>query len=228
MAVLRVTETRTYLWLLAINVGVFVNVHVAAALDINLLGELALPSGWGALLHRPWTLLSYAVTQYDVLHLVLNMLWLWAFYIAAQRTMLKRRYLLVSCYVAGAVASAVTFVSIGSGLLVGASASVLAYVAAVAVLARRQRVQLPLFGEAPLGIVAAVAIVLIMIGAPSPLSHAAGAVAGVMVAMAPDAVRPFTRAGRLAALENRVRKNGFKSLSPAERSQLFNLSRRNK
>lgn len=222
------SDTKTYLWLLGINIGMFVNVHVAAALDIDLLGTLGLPAGWSAVATQPWSLLTYAVVQYDILHLALNMLWLWAFYMAAQRGGLRKPYLLATCYVAGALVAGVVFASIGSGLMVGASASVLAYVAAVAVLARRQRVELPLFGRASLGIVAAVAIVLIMLGAPSPLSHAAGAVAGIAVALAPAMARPFTRAGRLAALEARVRRDGFKSLSPRERSMLFYLSHKKK
>lgn len=218
-------ETTTYLWLLGINIGMFVNVHVASALDVDLLGALAVPAGWRALLCKPWTLLTYAITHYDIVHLVLNMIWLSAFYVVAKRMCVQRRYLLITCYIAGAIAAGITFVTIGHGLLVGASSSVLAYVAGVAVLARRQSVTLPLFGEARLGIVAAVAIVLIMLGAPSPVSHACGALAGVVVAFMPKITAPFTRAGRLAALEERVRKHGFESLTPTERSQLFYLSR---
>lgn len=213
------------MWLLGVNIGMFVSVHVASALGINLPGELAVPAGWGALMRRPWSILTYAITQYDIVHLVLNMIWLSAFYVVAKRMAMRRRLLMLSCYVAGAIAAGLTFVTIGRGLLVGASSSVLAYVAAVAVLARRQRVTLPLFGEAPLGAVAAVAIALIMLAAPSPVSHAAGALAGIVVAFMPKITAPFTRAGQLAALEERVRKHGFDSLTPTERSRLFYLSR---
>ncbi len=43
----------------------------------NVISYLALPASLIRLLHRPWTLITYAFTHFDLFHIVFNMLWLY-------------------------------------------------------------------------------------------------------------------------------------------------------
>lgn len=225
-------DRKIFYWLLGLNVAIFVAVRVCAALDCDILTWLALPGGWSAWVRKPWTLATYMVTQYDFLHLLFNMLWLWTFYTITRHMAIEgtplRRGLLPVAYAAGGITAGIVFVSTGTGLLVGSSAAVVAFATAVAVCARRRRVNMALFGDVPLSILTAVVIVLVIVGAPSPISHAAGALAGVAVALWPKLMLKVSPRGRLDRLEKRVRRDGFKSLNPTERSELFYLSQRYK
>ncbi len=73
-------------WLLTVNVAVWLLTAVVSLLpagcpltEATLERALALPSGFGDWAWRPWTLLSYMVTQFSLLHLLFNMLWLFWF-----------------------------------------------------------------------------------------------------------------------------------------------------
>ena len=67
--------------LIFINIGVFVVVKLAMFL-LTLLGltpamvsgMVELPSQWQAVLHKPWTLLTYMFMHGDLMHIFFNML----------------------------------------------------------------------------------------------------------------------------------------------------------
>ena len=72
--------------LIFINIAVFLIVRLTGVVltlsgtDINpLLSYLQLPSNLSILAWRPWTLVSYMFLQYDLLHILFNMLWLYWF-----------------------------------------------------------------------------------------------------------------------------------------------------
>lgn len=72
--------------LVFVNIAVFIILNVATLiLSISgqpaqlALGLVEMPSQLPALLVRPWTVLSYMFSQYDFLHLLFNMVWLYWF-----------------------------------------------------------------------------------------------------------------------------------------------------
>ena len=70
--------------LIAINALVFILYHLAAFIlrplgENHLFALLALPAQLGALLVRPWTLVTYMFFHVDLLHILFNMLWFWVF-----------------------------------------------------------------------------------------------------------------------------------------------------
>ena len=72
-------------WLIVINVVLFAVVGLTSAamkwtgIGFSLQSYLSLPSDIIAFLHHPWTLVTYMITQYNLLHLLFNMLCLYWF-----------------------------------------------------------------------------------------------------------------------------------------------------
>ena len=69
-------------WLIGVNVAVFVLVHVMSFVSmatgigwLNVLEWLEMPTSLPMWLARPWTLVTYMFTHYDVWHIVFNLLW---------------------------------------------------------------------------------------------------------------------------------------------------------
>ena len=181
-----------------INVGVFLVLRIAAVMAVLfgtsadwLLTLVEVPSHWQQVLFRPWTVLTYMVAHYDVLHILFNMLWLYwlgqmflDYYTPRQFTGL---------YVLGGIGGAAAYVLAGSFLpafrygqsyLIGASASILAIVVAVAVTAPRRPIGLFLIGEVQLKWVAIVTLLIDFLGieagnAGGHIAHLGGALVGL-------------------------------------------------
>lgn len=71
-----------------VNIGVFVVLRLIAIVcmfggDVDFINTVMkwvqLPSSLPTLATRPWTVLSYMFAQYDVLHILFNMLWFYWF-----------------------------------------------------------------------------------------------------------------------------------------------------
>lgn len=186
------------LWLIVINVAVFVLLNLGALLGYlagidsgTLLSWVEVPSGFGAFLHRPWTALTYMVSHYSFWHVLFNLLWLyWMGAIFLEYFTPKQ---LGGLYVLGGLGGAALYLLCFNLLpalssqhvyLIGASASVLAIVTGVACYAPHYRVNLLFIGPVSLKWLAIITVVLVLIGEGSGnpgtfTAHAGGIAVGV-------------------------------------------------
>lgn len=102
---------------------------------------LAVPANTGVLINKPWTILTYMFLQIDFLHILFNMLWLYWFGVIFIQYLSQKQ--LLATYIFGGIAGAVFYVTAfnffpvfslarESAVALGASASVLAIVVAIA------------------------------------------------------------------------------------------------
>lgn len=151
--------------LIYINIGVFLLVTVAAIFGFLLNNEgfaskfmdlLSVPADLNKLVLRPWTLITYMFTHKDILHILFNMLWLYWFGRIFLEYLDQRK--LVAVYLLGGISGAIVYIfsfnvfPAFSGILsesvaIGASASVMAIVVAIAAYAPDYTVSLFLFGS---------------------------------------------------------------------------------
>ncbi|MGM9854578.1 MAG: rhomboid family intramembrane serine protease [Muribaculaceae bacterium] len=186
-----------------VNVAVFVIVRVLAlvcllfAVDATPAIELLeMPSNPVKFVHQPWSLISYMFLHYDVMHILFNMLWLYWFGAMFHQIFCTRRF--VGLYFLGGIGGALLYMlaynvlplfSSTEGLLLGASASVLAIVAATAVRQPDYKVGLLFFGQISLKWIAIVTIFIdvISIGSSNAgghIAHLGGALVGAAFALA--------------------------------------------
>ena len=237
----------------AVNVAVYLlDLVVSLFSQVNLAGRvLSMPSDPAALLHCPWTVLTYMVAQYDFMHLLVNMLWLWCFGRFLQDVVTARRF--ACMYIAGGLGGAAVFIAACSFIpslavinhrLVGSSASVIAIVAATAILMPRIEVGLFMIGSVRLSVIAWITIALDMTGLfgshpGAHFAHLGGLISGVGFALMlrrpsradvrsveNDFISVSDDRRRLDNLLDKVRRSGFASLSMDERRQLMRLSER--
>lgn len=210
--------------LVFVNVAVFLLLHLLAfifgftALGSGAVLELVeLPSNFNMFLRSPWTIVTYMFSQYDFLHLLFNMLWLYWFgeiFLLADSS--KR---MLALYLYGGIAGGVLFMLSYSlmgmwGLIIGSSASVLAIVVATAVIHPDFKMNLLFLGEISLKWVAIVTIVIdfVSIGGSNTgghIAHIGGALMGLCYAIAlkrgVDITRPYCAAvDRLVNLWKRI------------------------
>lgn len=235
--------------LLSLNVVVFVALHLCVWCGVDArdaVYAVTLPTTVGEILSRPWTLLSYMFVHWDVLHLLVNMLWLVCFGRILARTGLSRQVLPI--YLCGGFGGAIAFVTTatlhgGFGILAGASAAVMGIICAAAVLRPRTRLSLMLFGEVNLYVIAIAVIALYIIAEiatlPTCIAHAGGAAGGAAFALVYKALQHRTPRSRtddnnddadieaqLDEILDKVRRGGYGSLSSYERRRLFELSKK--
>ena len=186
-----------------VNVAVFVIVRVLAlvcllfAVDaMPAIELLEMPSDPVKFLHQPWSVISYMFLHYDVMHILFNMLWLYWFGAMFHQIFGTRRF--VGLYFLGGIGGALLYMlaynvlplfSSTEGLLLGASASVLAIVAATAVRQPDYKVSLLFFGQISLKWIAIVTIFIdvISIGSSNAgghIAHLGGALTGAAFALA--------------------------------------------
>lgn len=225
-----------------INVGGIESVTIDTVID-----RLVLPHSFSAAVLHPWTALTYMFVQYDVMHLMMNMLWLLLFARIAESV--SGRAGLWALYVAGGLAGAVAYLLVpaGGAVLIGASASVMAVMAYTVVRRPQARVKLVFFGDTSLRVVALIAVLLVALGSGvdnigAHAAHAGGFAGGVLVALyaqhrakAKRVVKPSAPAAvnnniieestlSLDELLDKIRRSGFESLTPSERVRLFKIS----
>lgn len=203
--------------IIIINVALFVILRFAVILLLfsgsdnpeSIVRWVELPSNLSALAARPWTLLTYMFAQYDVLHILFNMLWLYWFGVIFMSISTGRK--LLALYIYGGFVGAAFYVlayntfpffSGVNGMLIGASGAVLAVVAATAVMLPDFKMHLLFIGPVSLKWVAIATIALDFIGvtganAGGHLAHLGGAFMGVAYAMelrrGHDITAPFNR-----------------------------------
>lgn len=153
-----------------------------------------LPSNLNALLHRPWTIISYffAHSVDDLFHILFNMLFLYWFGKIVSEYIGNRR--LINLYILGGIFGAVLFLALfnlvpyfankaSDTILVGASGSVFAVVVGAATLVPHYRMNLLLLGPVKITYIAAFFVFgswLGMVGANSGgnICHLGGALLG--------------------------------------------------
>ena len=186
-----------------LNIGVWVVLRVFALLAflfsvpaLEITRWVELPADVYALLYRPWTLLTYMVAHYDVLHILFNMLWLyWLGSIFLNYFLPKQ---LTGLYILGGLGGALLYILAFltlpafdgiTGTLLGASASIIAIVVATAVWAPDYKINLLFIGEVSLKWVAIVTIGVDLLSinqmnTGGHVAHLGGAVVGVIFALA--------------------------------------------
>lgn len=197
-------ESSTLMKVVWINVAVFVLLRLIAIVFVfsghpeyidKMLAQVELPSWPSVFISRPWTLVTYMFSQYDLLHVVFNMLWLYWFGTLFRMTASARH--LLALYFCGGLAGAALFMvgymvlpmfQSSYGSLIGSSAAVIAIVTAVAILMPHFKMHLLFIGSVSVKWIAIVTIVLVLIGmtgsnAGGEIAHIGGVVAGVIYAL---------------------------------------------
>ena len=182
--------------LIYINLGVFLVVKLVAVFSIlanqpfSLTYWLSLPSGVDELIRRPYTLITYMFLHENFIHILFNLLGLYWFgklflyYFEGNK--------LLSVYVLGGIAGGILYMisysifpafSSVRGLLLGASASIMAILVAVAVYEPNREIGLLFVGNVPLKYVAGFYVLLsvLSISTSNPggnIAHLGGAAWG--------------------------------------------------
>lgn len=204
--------------LIYINVGIFVLIRLVSVFlmlfNINstsFLQYLQFPSSPELFLYRPWTVFTYMFTHFDVLHILFNMLWLYWFGKLFLTYWGERQ--LGGLYVWGGIAGSVLFMLsynifpyfqhlANDSYLMGASASVMAIVFAVAFYQKDLEVNLLIVGKVKLIYLAIFTFVIDILAITSSnagghLAHIGGALLGIYFAVqiqkGKDLTRPMNR-----------------------------------
>jgi membrane associated rhomboid family serine protease len=158
-------EGNSLLKLIYINIAVFILITITAvisflikndAVSITALDLVSVPSSLTALILRPWTLITYMFVHKDIWHILFNMLWLYWFGIIFIEYLDQRK--LVAVYILGGLSGAIVYIAsfnifpafagvVSESVAIGASASVMAVVIAIAAYVPDYTVQLFLFGR---------------------------------------------------------------------------------
>jgi membrane associated rhomboid family serine protease len=151
--------------LIYINIVVFILLSIIAGIGFLLnnqeisgraLDLFSVPASFNALLLRPWTLITYMFTHKDIWHILFNMLWLYWFGRIFLEYLDERK--LVAVYLLGGISGAIVYILsfnifpaftgvVADSVAIGASASVMAIVIAIAAYVPDYTVQLFLFGR---------------------------------------------------------------------------------
>ncbi len=187
--------------LIYINVAVFFLISVAAIIGFLLnnpvipsttLNYLAVPASLKSLLIKPWTVITYMFTHKGIWHILFNMLWLYWFGRIFLEYLDQRK--LVAVYLMGGISGAVIYVLsfnifpafrdvVGESVAIGASASVMAVVIAIATYVPDYTVLLFLFGRIKIKYMALAIFVLttvmdFSVNSGGKLAHIGGAFFG--------------------------------------------------
>jgi membrane associated rhomboid family serine protease len=151
--------------LIYLNIVVFLLITIVAVIGFLLndpeisektLHFLSVPSSLSILIVRPWTLITYMFVHKDIWHILFNMLWLYWFGRIFLEYLDQRK--LVAVYLMGGASGAIVYILsfnvfpafsgvVGESVAIGASASVMAVVIAIAAYVPDYTVQLILFGR---------------------------------------------------------------------------------
>jgi len=205
--------------LLYINIVTFVVVQLAViilklcAVESSIwLSYLELPSNLNLLVFRPWTIVSYMFLHTDVLHILFNMLCLFGFGQLFLFVFSPKH--LLSVYIFGGIAGAIVYIAAFNifpyfvvakehTLLLGASASIMAIIVAVATYSPNYAVSLFLLGRIKLKYVAIFTFLISLLSvtgenAGGELAHVGGALLGFWFAKRMKGGKDITKHFNLA------------------------------
>lgn len=193
---------------------------------------LALDSSWSSLLTQPWTLLSYMFSHVSLIHLGLNMLWLYCF--ARLYMFAGRGRGLLALYIGGGIAGGVVFMTLNglfaysSSVLLGSSASIVAIAVADAVLMPDRRLSMPLLGDFKIKWIVIFVVLLFCLGLTSTnaggnLAHLGGALWGFGYAVKTKYSVAARRrsSGHVDSIIEKAKLSGYDALTNEEKQALF-------
>jgi len=194
------TSANALFKLIYINLGVFVFFKILATFSYLVQSPvfsatylLGIPVNTSKLLFKPWTLVTYMFTHVDLFHILSNLIYL---YFAGQIFLhyfnAKKLY---SLYVLGGLAGGFAYLlafnffpafsSVSNSSLIGASASVMALLFAVATYVPNYKINLFFLGAIPIKYLAIVFVFMDVINIPKGnpgghIAHLGGALVGVL------------------------------------------------
>ena len=151
--------------LIYVNIAVFILITIFAAIGFLLnnpeisdkvLNLLSVPAYLKVLILRPWTIITYMFVHKDIWHILFNMLWLYWFGIIFLEYLDQKK--LVAVYLLGGISGAIVYIFsfnvfpaftgiVADSVAIGASASVMAIVIAIAAYVPNYTVNLFLLGK---------------------------------------------------------------------------------
>jgi membrane associated rhomboid family serine protease len=177
-------------------------------------------------------------TQTDTLHLLFNALWLFCFGRLIGSIISYRN--VIAVYLIGGICGGLIFVLLyetiarADGWLMGASASVIALAMSVAVVMPKRKIPLVLFGNVRVIWIISIVVLLIILGTSidnlgGAIAHFGGLVSGLALGILIKrrylcVTTIDTVNSELDILLNKVKQNGYSSLSSREQKRLFELS----
>ncbi|BBE18935.1 GlpG protein [Aquipluma nitroreducens] len=183
-----------------INLGVFLVFRILnvffflSGTPFPLMDWLALPADFEQLASRPWTLITYMFLHFDFLHILFNLLWL--YWMGQIFLTYFDQGKLITIYLLGGISGGLFYVAgynlfpvfshmVSDSRLLGASASVIAIVTALAVNAPNHTLHLMFIGPVKMKYIALVSVLMYVIGISSTnaggnLAHLGGAFWGVI------------------------------------------------
>jgi len=189
--------------LIYINIAVFLAIVVVSiiaflldnpALSVKAIDLLSVPASLKALLARPWTIITYMFTHKDIWHILFNMLWLYWFGRIFLEYLDQRK--LVAVYLLGGICGAIVYVlsfnifpvykvMLAESVAIGASASVMAIVIAIAAYVPNYTINLLFIGRIRIIYVALVIFILtsavdFSVNSGGKLAHIGGALFGYL------------------------------------------------
>jgi membrane associated rhomboid family serine protease len=188
--------------LIYINLAVFLLIRITftfytlagAAPAFPFLDWLALPADFGTLASRPWTLISYMFLHFEFLHILFNLLWL--FWMGQIFLGYFDQGKLITLYLLGGITGGLFYIAgynsfpvfsqiVTDSRLLGASASVIAIVTALATYVPNHTLHLMFIGPVKMKYVALFSVLMYIIGISSTnaggnLAHLGGAFWGVV------------------------------------------------
>jgi rhomboid family protein len=187
--------------LIYINVAVFILITLSAVagylfnypdLADKVLRMIAVPSSIKALIVKPWTVITYMFVHQGIWHILFNMLWLYWFGSIFLEYLDQRK--LVAVYLLGGISGALVYILafnifpafagiVGESVAIGASASVMAIVVAIAAYVPDYTVSLLLLGRIKIKYMALAIFVLasvmdFSVNSGGKLAHIGGALFG--------------------------------------------------
>jgi membrane associated rhomboid family serine protease len=183
-----------FLLLITIQVVYFFFQSSQATFYTQVVQYFQMPASLTKLSERPWTIITYMFSHTGIMHILSNMLWLWAFgYILQELTGNKK---LIPVYIYGGLAGALVFILanyfigplkplIGTAYIIGANPSTMAIAVATTTLAPTYRFFRNLNGGIPIWVLTLIYIVIDYAGVASlsaaySLSHISGGIAGFL------------------------------------------------
>lgn len=189
--------------LIYINIVVFILITIATVIGFLLnnpeisekvLYYISVPSSFKVLLLRPWTIITYMFVHQGIWHILFNMLWLYWFGSIFLEYLDQRK--LVAVYLMGGISGALVYILsfnifpafsavVSDSVAIGASASVMAIVIAIAAYVPDYTVNLFLFGRIRIKYMALAIFVLtsvmdFSINSGGKLAHIGGALFGYL------------------------------------------------
>ncbi|MBK8881455.1 MAG: rhomboid family intramembrane serine protease [Bacteroidales bacterium] len=189
--------------LIYINIAVFILITISAAIGFLVNNPeisdkafhlLSVPASVKAILLRPWTIITYMFVHKDIWHILFNMLWLYWFGVIFLEYLDQKK--LVAVYFLGGISGAIVYILsfnifpaftgiVADSVAIGASASVMAIVIAIAAYVPDYTVNLLLIGKVKIKYMALAIFVLTSVmdfsmNSGGKLAHMGGALFGYM------------------------------------------------